>query len=110
VAVALRAEDLTLQADASDARLVFIEIVDANGTVVPTSTSSVTLAVSGPGRIVGPLTLAMKGGQLATWVRGLRRPGTISLTASALNLTSATLDLTSVPVPDLPPLPNDRDE
>ena len=58
-----------MRADRGDARLVFIDVVDANGTVVPTDSRQVTLSVSGPASIVGPTTVAMKGGQLATWVR-----------------------------------------
>ena len=107
-AIRLRAEGSTLQADLSDARLVFIDIVDADGTVVPTDSSTVQLSIRGPGSIVGPVVLTMKGGQLAVWVRAGRKPGTITLTASAPGLTPASLDLTGVAVPGLPPAPADR--
>jgi hypothetical protein len=50
----------------------------------------------------------MKGGQLATWVRPGRAAGSITLTASASGLTSASTTLTSQAVPDLPPAPADR--
>jgi hypothetical protein len=108
VAIQLRAEGTSLQADMSDARLVFIDIVDANGTVTPADSSQVNLNVSGPGSIVGPTAVTMKGGQLAVWVRGGRTAGTITLTASAPGLTSASLNLTSQAVSDLPPKPADR--
>jgi beta-galactosidase len=97
-----------MRADRGDARLVFIDIVDANGTVLPTDSRQVTLAVSGPASIVGPTAVAMKGGQLATWVRPTRTAGTITLTASASGLTSGTATLTSSAVADLPPAPADR--
>src|SRR5262249_41787144 len=45
--VVLRPEATTLLADASDSRLVFIDVVDANGTVVPSNSSSVSLMVTG---------------------------------------------------------------
>jgi hypothetical protein len=107
-AIVLRPEATTLLADASDARLVFIDVVDQNGTVVPTDASSLALAVSGPGVLLGPETVTTKGGQLATWVRGTRSPGTITLSATGQGLTSASLDLESQLVTGLPPLPPGR--
>jgi len=92
----------------SDARLVFIDILDADGTVVPTNSSPVTLTVSGPGSLVGPTAVTMKGGQLATWVRAGRTEGIVTLTASAPGLASGSVDLTAETVPDLPPAPADR--
>jgi hypothetical protein len=108
-ALVLRPEAPTLRADASDARLVFIDVVDANGTVVPTSAALVNLSLSGPGSIVGPTTIALKGGQLATWIRATRASGTITLEASAQGLTSASVELLSEAVPGVPPAPARRD-
>jgi hypothetical protein len=107
-AIRLSAEGTTLQANLSDARLVFIEVVDADGTVVPTDSHQVNLSISGPGSIVGPTLVTMKGGQLATWVRASRSAGTITLTAGASDLTSDSLNLVSQAVPNLPPPPLDR--
>jgi hypothetical protein len=109
-AIRLRPETTTLTADLSDARLVFIDVVDANGTVVPTDASPITLSVTGPGSLVGPAAVTMKGGQLATWVRAGRTAGTITLSASASSLEAASVDLTALAVPDLPPAPPDRTE
>jgi hypothetical protein len=107
-AIRLRPEATTLLADASDARLVFVDIVDANGTVVPTDKSTVALAVSGAGSLVGPASIVMKGGQLAAWVRSTRTPGTATLTASCSGLAQASVDLGSQAVLGLPPLPAGR--
>jgi hypothetical protein len=107
-AIRLRAEGTTLQADLSDARLIFIEVVDADGTVVPTDSHQVNLSISGPGSIVGPNLVTMKGGQLATWVRASRSTGTITLAAAASGLTSASLYLISQAATNLPPPPIDR--
>jgi beta-galactosidase len=82
--------------------------VDGNGSVVPTDSSAITLSISGPGSLVGPTVVSMKGGELATWVRSTRAVGTITLTASAPGLTSASLTLMSTAVPGLPPVPADR--
>jgi hypothetical protein len=93
-AVRLRPESNDpLEAGGSDARLVWIDIIDASGTVVYGSSAQVTLGVSGAGSIIGPTTVSMKGGQLATWVRSGSALGTISLTAQSSGLTSATLAL-----------------
>jgi beta-galactosidase len=107
-AIRLQAEGTELLADSSDARLVFMDIVDAHGTVVPSENGAVTLSISGPGSIVGPASLTMKGGQLAVWVRAGRTAGVITLTANAPGLTPASIDLTSRPVGGLPPVPADR--
>jgi hypothetical protein len=107
-AIHLRPESTTLKADLSDARLVFVDVVDANGTVVPDNSSQISLSVNGPASIVGPSTVTMKGGQLAFWVRAGRTPGTITVTAGGTGLASANVDLTSTLVADLPPKPTDR--
>ena len=97
-----------LLADASDARLVFVDVVDANGTVVPTDTSNIALGLSGPGSIVGPTSIVMKGGKLAVWVWSTRTPRAIALTASGTGLAQAAVDPTSQAVPGLPPCPAGR--
>ncbi|WP_129545435.1 discoidin domain-containing protein [Arthrobacter dokdonensis] len=91
-----------IAADGSDARLVFIEVQDADGTMVHANASQVSLSVTGPGRIVGPATVTMKGGQLAVWVRAGRAAGQITLTASADGLLSGTTSITATEVPGLP--------
>ena len=72
---------------------MWIDIVDANGTVVYGSTAQVTLGVTAPGSIVGPATVTMKAGQLATWVRSGSVAGPMTLTASSTGLTAGTLTL-----------------
>lgn len=109
-AVRLYAEGTSLKADSSDARLVFIDIVDAQGTVVPAENGLVNLTITGPGSIIGPAVLTMKGGQLAVWVRAGRTPGIITLTVAAPGLTPASVELTSQAVAGLEPVPVDRTE
>jgi hypothetical protein len=108
-AVRLRPESSEpLEAGGSDARLVWIDVIDASGTVVYGSSAQVSLSITG-GNIVGPAAVTMKTGQLATWVKSGNTPGTISLTAQSTGLTPVTLalnaDPTSVP-PSLVPLRN----
>ncbi|MBN1131176.1 MAG: DUF4982 domain-containing protein [Chitinispirillaceae bacterium] len=94
-AVKLRAENDTLWADGSDARLLWIDIVDANGTVVPNSTASVSVNANNGAKVIGPATVAMKGGQLAVWVRSTTAPGPVTVTATSGSLTPGTYALIS---------------
>lgn len=107
-ALRLRPEGTTMRADLGDARLVFVDVVDANGTVVPTDNRQVRLAVTGPATIVGPTTITLKGGQLAAWIRPGRTAGAVTVTATATGLTNGTATLTAQAVPDLPPAPAGR--
>ncbi|MFQ4147665.1 discoidin domain-containing protein [Arthrobacter sp. LAPM80] len=101
--IALSKETQTpLHADGSDARLVHIAVQDANGTVAYNDGGTVNVSVTGPGEIVGPTTLTMKGGQLAVWVRAKRAAGEITLTASRAGLAAGTTTITSDEVPGLP--------
>ena len=93
-AVSLRAENDTLIVGGGDARLIWVDIVDANGTVVPGNTSQVSLVVSN-GSIIGPSTVTMKGGQLAVWVRG-NASGPVTVSASATGLQNGTATLNAV--------------
>jgi hypothetical protein len=70
----------------NDARLVWISVVDSNGMVVPAATNVVSLTITGPGVILGPTSVAMKGGQLATWVIPGGSDGRVVLYASASGL------------------------
>jgi fibronectin type 3 domain-containing protein len=104
--IVLNAEGMdSLSADGGDARLVFVSVVDANGQVVPSSTDTVNLSVSGHGKIIGPTAIQMKGGQLATWIQAGRAVGTVTLTASGTTLSPASLTLTNQAVPNIDPLP-----
>jgi fibronectin type 3 domain-containing protein len=107
--IVLQAEGMdSLLADGGDARLIFVNVVDTNGQVVPNATNTVNLSISGHGTILGPTAIAMKGGELATWLQAGRVAGTMTLTASAPGLASASLTLTNQTVPyidSIDPLP-----
>ena len=74
-------DDSALKLDGSDARLVWIDVADADGTVGTDSYTDVDLSITGPGLIVGPKTVQTRGGQLAVWVKSKRGEGEITLTA-----------------------------
>lgn len=104
--------EVPLKLDGSDSRLVWIDIKDSEGTVVNTAYTDVTLSVEGPGIVVGEKTVKTRGGQLAVWVRSKRGTGTITLTATADNLSSKAVILPTAEVSGLPSVPvgGDADE
>ncbi|WP_461813140.1 discoidin domain-containing protein [Faecalimonas sp.] len=88
--------------DGSSAKLVWVDITDENGTVVPSAYTDVKLEVEGPGLVVGPKTITTKGGQLAVWVRSKRGEGNITLKASAKGLQTATIVIPTSKVEGMP--------
>lgn len=88
--------------DGSSAKLVWIDITDTNGTVVPSAYTDVNLEVEGPGLVVGAKTITTKGGQLAVWVRSKRGEGDITLKATADGLESASVTIPTSKVEGLP--------
>ena len=111
--IKLRPENnVPLRLDGSDARLVWIDVLDANGTVVNTASADVSFTVEGPGIVIGEKTVTTKGGQLAVWVRSKRGEGDITLTATSDGLKGTTVTLPTVYVDGLPVVPvgGDADE
>ena len=101
--IKLRPEsDAQVALDGSSAKLVWIDITDKNGTVVPSAYTDVKLEVEGPGLVVGSKTITTKGGQLAVWVRSKRGEGDITLKASADGLKTATVTIPTSKVEGLP--------
>lgn len=84
-----------LTADGGDSRLVYISVVDGNGTIIPTANNQINLSVSGAGKLIGPTVITLKGGQLAAWIQAGTSAGNITLTASGSGLTSASVTLSS---------------
>lgn len=112
-ALALTAEDdRPLRLDGGSAKLVWVEARDASGTVVTASSAPVTFSVEGPGLVIGPKTVPLRGGQWAVWVRSRRGEGPIVLKAASEGLTPVTLTLPTQTVAGLPPVPpgGDADE
>ena len=106
--IALSADRSTIRADGLD--LVFItgDIQDASGAIVPSAESSVSFAVSGPGRLVGvdngnPVdTSSYKGasrkafsGKVLAIVQSTGTPGRITVTATSSGLTMGSATATA---------------
>lgn len=102
-------DDSALKLDGSDARLVWIDIADADGTVVTDAYTDVDLSITGPGLIVGPKTVQTRGGQLAVWVKSKRGEGEITLTAQAEGLAPASVTFATEAVQGLTEVPEGGD-
>lgn len=96
--------DGKLVADGVDFAVVRAAVVDANGTVVPGNDVPVRFAVHGPADLVGdesvganPVTASA--GVAAALVRARRRPGRVTVTASAPGLVSGQAGVTTEPDP-----------
>ena len=118
--ITLQAEnDEPLKLDGSTAKLVWVDVKDANGTVVNTADNAVTFSVDGPGLVIGDKaevdegqetkTVTMLGGQMGIWVRSKRGSGDITLTATSNGLTTATLTIPTETVEGLPEVPEGGD-
>lgn len=104
--------DKAVPLDGSSAKLVWIDITDADGTIVGDAYTDVVLEVEGPGLVVGPKTVTTRGGQLAVWVRSKRGEGDIILKATGENLKSTFVTIPTSKVEGLPKVPvgGDADE
>jgi beta-galactosidase len=81
----LRPDDAKLVADGSDATRLVFQVADRFGATRSFTGGSVTLAVSGPGVIVGdnPFSLEETGGAGAVWIKTVKsKPGRIKVIAT----------------------------
>jgi beta-galactosidase len=106
----LTADQRILRADGECLSFLTLEIIDSAGRVVPQAANNITYTVSGPGTIaaVGSADLtttesyranprhAFQGRSLVV-IRSDSVPGKITVTATAPDLSPATLKLSSVP-------------
>ena len=108
--VTLEAEnDAPLKLDGSTAKLVWVNVEDANGAVVNTASNAVSFTVEGPGMVIGEKTINVLGGQMGVWVRSKRGEGDITLTATSDGLTTAALTIPTEVVEGLPEVPEGGD-
>ncbi|KAI1373366.1 glycoside hydrolase family 2 protein [Hypoxylon crocopeplum] len=107
--IRLTADRSTLKADSSDLSFITAEVLDSNGDVVPRADNTITFSVSGPGEITAtdngnPADMtsfpskerkAFNGLALAIVRAETGTPGQIIVTATAANLTTAKITLTT---------------
>lgn len=102
--LAVWADDETIAADGVDATRVVIAETDRVGNLRHRSGPAVDLAVEGPAVLVGPnpFPLGETGGAGAVWLRGIdARPGRVTVAARHPVYGRATVELTTLPVPDV---------
>ena len=95
--IVLSADPDTIEANGSDFSRIIAQVVDNNGTVIPTSTNSVSFSLSGSGTLIGQNPIAAERGQTI-----MLSAGTITVSASSGSLSSA-----SVPVVMRPMAPDE---
>jgi beta-galactosidase len=103
-----KADRTSISADGRDLSYVEIDVVDAQGIIVPQANNKIEVAVSGPGKLVGldggdatnhdsykGTSHAAFSGKLMAIVQATSTPGTITLKATSGSLTASTATITS---------------
>jgi beta-galactosidase len=96
------AEGRKFVGDGSDLILVYAEICDENGTIMPDATSAIRFDVRGPARLVGNNPRQAEAGVASILLRSTAGLRGVALSAEADGLQPATLSL----MPDKPRLPS----
>ncbi|HEY5961697.1 MAG TPA: glycoside hydrolase family 2 TIM barrel-domain containing protein, partial [Polyangiaceae bacterium] len=108
-ALKAKADRASIVADGRDLSYVEVDIVDAQGIVVPQANNKIDFTISGPGTLVGldggdatnhdsykGTSHAAFSGKLMAIVRSTGTPGAITLKATSGSLTAGTVDITTV--------------
>jgi len=83
-------------ANGSETIAVNASIVDSNGTLVPTASSTnVTFSVTGQAALASPAIIRSEAGIATGYIRVTDQPGVITVTATASGLTSDDAAITS---------------
>ncbi len=108
-ALALKADRASIAADGRDLAYVEVDIVDAQGVVVPQANNKVDFTISGPGALVGldagdstnhdsykGTSHAAFSGKLMAIVQSTGTAGKVTLKATSGSLTGSSVDITTV--------------
>jgi hypothetical protein len=83
-------------ANGSETIAVYASIVDANGTLIPTASSTnVSFSVTGPAALASPAVITSEAGIATAYIRVTNQPGLITVTATASGLTPGNASITS---------------
>jgi beta-galactosidase len=107
-ALVLKADRSAIKADGRDLSFVEVDIVDAQGVIVPQANNRVDFTISGPGAIVGldggdptnhdsykGTSHAAFSGKLMAIVQSTTTPGKVTLKASSGSLSGSSVDITT---------------
>jgi beta-galactosidase len=99
--ISLKSDTDTLLPDGTDIARVVVSILDENGTLIRSAANTVTVSVSGPGKVIcgsaGPQTsgsITVEGGQLAFLVQSGLSPGILTATATGGGLADGQVTIT----------------
>lgn len=81
--LAVTVDDPVLTAVEKDATRISVKVLDQCGNLLPFIDEIIKLELHGPGRIIGPQEVVVKGGAVAFWVETNNEPGTIEVTVDA---------------------------
>jgi len=76
-------DDTALRAGEKDAVRVVVRVLDQCGNLLPYFEEPVSLALSGPGRIIGPADHTLKGGATGFWVEAGEEKGRLELAVTS---------------------------
>ena len=85
------ADDLVLTAAQKDATRVVVKVLDQCGNLLPFLDEVIQLEVEGPGRILGPSLVTIKGGAVAFWVETRNEQGVIEVTVRSQSVGEKTV-------------------
>ena len=77
----LQADVNHLSAKAKDSTRVMARVLDQFGNVMPYFEDVISLDLAGPGKIIGPDVLVLRGGVAGFWLETVGQPGSIAVTA-----------------------------
>lgn len=87
-------DDTALRAGEKDAVRVVIRVLDQCGNLLPFFEEPVSLALEGPGRIIGPADHTLKGGATGFWIEAGDEHGTLTLTIKSRRFATSTTTFT----------------
>ncbi len=86
-------DDRELTGDGRDATRVVLRVTDEYGNIRPFATGAVSLAITGPGEIVGENPFSLAGGGGAVWIKAKESAGRIHLEAKHPYLGTRSIDI-----------------
>jgi beta-galactosidase len=93
----IQPDDHELFGDGIDATRVVMKVTDEYGAVRPFANAAVSLAVTGPGEIIGENPFSLFGGVGAIWIKSKQAAGVIRLTAKHATLGAKTANINVKP-------------
>ena len=87
-------DETALRSGEKDAVRVVVRALDQCGNLLPFFEEPVSLALEGPGRIIGPIDHTLKGGATGFWVEAGDEPGVLNLTVKSRRFATQTITFT----------------